>query len=72
MGIISSSLCNKYEEMGYFESEELQELREEIKKLKKENERLKNGIKHYQRGMYKIKSIAEECRNNKEWNYKDK
>jgi len=48
---------------------ECNEKQKTINKLEKENERLKNGIKHYQRAMYKIKSIAEECRNSKEWNY---
>lgn len=45
---------------------------EENKKLKAENERLKQGIKHYQRGMFKIISVATECRNSKQWNYDNK
>lgn len=37
----------------------------------KEIERLKQGIKHYQRGMFSIINTATECRNNKKWNYKE-
>lgn len=46
-----------------------EEWAEKCEELKKENERLKQGIKHYQRGMYKIISVATECRNSKQWNY---
>ena len=45
---------------------------EKCEKLEKENERLKQGIKHYQRGMYKIISVATECKNSKQWNYREK
>jgi len=45
---------------------------QQLKRLEKENERLKQGIKHYQRGVYKIISIATECKNSKQWNYEDK
>ena len=45
---------------------------EKCEKLEKENERLKQGIKHYQRGMFKVISVATECRNSKQWNYKEK
>lgn len=48
---------------------ECQKWVEKYEKLEKENERLKQGIKHYQRGMYKIISVATECRNSKQWNY---
>ena len=46
-----------------------EEWAEKCEQLEKENERLKQGIKHYQRGMYKIISVATECRNSKQWNY---
>lgn len=39
--------------------------------FKKENERLKQGIKHYKRGMDKIISVANECSKSKMWNYKE-
>lgn len=52
--------------------EECQKWAEKCEKLEKENERLKQGIKHYQRGMYKIISVATESRNSKQWNYEDK
>ena len=41
MGLISSSLCHKYEEMGYFDNDNS----EELEKLKKENEKLKQKVK---------------------------
>ena len=45
-------------------------LYKQFKRLEKENELLRQGIKHYQRGIFSIISIATECRNNKKWNYK--
>lgn len=49
----------------------IEELKREIEYLKQENNRLKAGIKHYKRGMYKIICTASECRNSDKWNYKD-
>lgn len=57
--------------------QECEELKKQLKQAEqklaekdKEIERLKQGIKHYQRGMFSIINTATECRNNKKWNYK--
>lgn len=46
------------------------ELSEANERLEKENTRLKNGLKHYKRSLYKITSIANECTNSKMWDFK--
>ena len=44
-------------------------LLDNVKRLEKENARLKNGLKHYKRCLYKIISIANECTNSKMWDF---
>ena len=49
---------------------QLKQAEQKLAEKDKEIERLKQGIKHYQRGMFSIINTATECRNNKKWNYK--
>ena len=49
---------------------QLKQSEQKLAEKDKEIERLKQGIKHYQRGMFSIINTATECRNNKKWNYK--
>ena len=53
------------------EESKIKELQEKLKFKEKETERLKQGIKHFKRGMHHIINTANECRNNKEWEYKE-
>lgn len=54
------------------EDSKIKELQEKLKFKEKETERLKQGIKHFKRGMHHIINTATECKNNKEWDYKEK
>jgi hypothetical protein len=59
--------CNEEPNCYY---KQLKRAEQKLAEKDKEIERLKQGIKHYQRGMFSIINTATECRNNKQWNYK--
>lgn len=65
---VGSPYCEYHKDCYY---KQLKRAEQKLAEKDKEIERLKQGIKHYQRGMFSIINTATECRNNKKWNYKE-